>query len=60
MPEKKSYNVLSEEGASFAGQKLQRPVEVGEEVELDDVFADQEKALVAAGWLERAKEKGKK
>ena len=57
MPERKQYSVLSEEGATFASQKLQRPVEVGEDVELEDVYADQEKALVAAGWLERANAK---
>ena len=63
MPERKNYKVLSEEGANFAGDfhRLNRPVEVGEEVQLDDVFADQEKALVAAGWLERIEDKkGKK
>ena len=63
MPERKRYTVLSEEGANFSGdpKRLARPVEIGEEVELEDVFADQEKALVAAGWLERIEDKkGKK
>ena len=58
---KKRYKVLSQEGADFAGAQLQYPVELEEEVELDDVFLDQEKALVAAGWLERLEDKkGKK
>jgi len=58
---KKRYKVLSQEGADYAGAQLQQPVELEQEVELDDVFLDQEKALVAAGWLERLEEKkGKK
>jgi len=58
---KKRYKVLSQEGADFAGAQLQQQVELEQEVELDDVFLDQEKALVAAGWLERLEDKkGKK
>ena len=58
---KKRYKVLSQEGADFAGAQLQQQVELEQEVELDDVFLDQEKALVAAGWIERLEDKkGKK
>ena len=56
---KKRYKVLSQEGADFAGAQLQQQVELEQEVELDDVFLDQEKALVAAGWLERLEDKKK-
>ena len=59
MPEKKRYKVLSQEGADFAGFRLQQPVELDSEVELEDVYADQEKALLAAGWLERLEDKKK-
>ena len=53
----KRYKVVSEEGAVFASSRLQEPVEVGQDVELELDHDDQETALLAAGWLEK---KGKK
>jgi len=47
-----SYKVASEEG------KEQFHEEVGEKVELT-LTEDEERALIAAGWLEHDKKKGK-
>ena len=60
MPDKKRFKVLSEEGANFVADKTKQAApELEQEVELDDVYFDQEKALVAAGWLERLEDKKK-
>ena len=47
-----SYKILSQEGADRYGR------EIGEVVD-DDLTVEQERALVAAGWLEPAKKKDK-
>ena len=58
---KHEYKIGSDEGAVFASGRLGYPVEPDAEVELELDHLDQEKALTAAGWLERVDEKkGKK
>jgi hypothetical protein len=47
-----SYKIASEEGAQWYGG------EIGQEVELD-LDKDQERALIAAGWLKEHKGKKK-
>lgn len=49
----KEFKVSSEEGAVFASTEFHQ-VTVGDKVELE-VTADQERALIAAGWLEHVK-----
>jgi len=51
---KKIYRLL--EQAQQVGWELAEGLEAGAEVELD-VTADQEQALVAAGWIEPAEDK---
>ena len=46
----KTYKVASEEGAQRYGREL------GDKVDLE-LDADQERALIAAGWLEHDKKK---
>lgn len=50
-----SYKVASQEGADFAGNPA-APVEVGATVDLD-LDKEQERAVLAAGWLEETKKK---
>lgn len=53
---KKTYELTSEEGVRYATVHGEEPPSVGDEVELE-VSADQEKALVAAGWISETKKK---
>ena len=53
----KAYKVATQEGVDFVATHAQEAAEVGDTVELD-LRADQERALVAAGWLEPDKKKG--
>ena len=59
----KSYAIATDDGAVFVRKRLntgvENPVEVGDEVELTLDHADQERALLAAGWLEEVKSKKK-
>lgn len=49
---KHDYIVASEEGANYA------KAEIGDQVELD-LSVDQQRALIAAGWVEESKTKKK-
>ena len=55
------YLVLSEDGLDRLSHPtlLGRTTEVGDEIELD-LTADQERAVVAAGWLEKLTKKKEK
>jgi hypothetical protein len=53
----KTYRITSDEGRQFAADQNVR-AELEDEVKLT-VTADQERALIAAGWVEPAKEKTK-
>lgn len=53
-----SYTIASQEGADFHLQRNGVEAEVGDTVDLK-LNADEERAVVAAGWLEPAKKKGK-
>jgi len=51
---KKGYRVESPEGAAWAASQTEDEVEEGGSVELE-LTADQERAVVAAGWLSAEK-----
>lgn len=57
---KKHYVIKTQEGADFASRWLNALHEVDEEVMLSLEGVDQERALLAAGWLEESAKKGKK
>lgn len=54
---KDKYVVSAPEGVDFVAGQTGETKEVGDTVELD-LKADQERALIAAGWLEHDKKKG--
>lgn len=54
---KSAYTIGTQEGADFAAAQTGQQREVGDKVELD-LQADQERAVLAAGWLEPDKKKG--
>lgn len=52
------YTITSPEGASFAAGLLAAEAEVDSTVELT-LDADQERAVIAAGWIDHAKKEVK-
>jgi len=56
---KKLYKVTSEEGQAFVNQRQALAVELGDETEIE-LTMDEEKALIAAGWIEGPIEEKKK
>ena len=57
----KAYKIGSEEGSAFAVARLglEAQANVGDEVSLELDSDEQERALLAAGWLEAIAKKGK-
>ena len=55
---KKTYVVESEAGAGYAAGQLAVQPEVGDEVRLE-LSAQEEQAVIAAGWFSQGKKGGK-
>lgn len=53
-----TYKIGTKEGADFAAAQTGQPYELDDVVELD-LTKDQDRAVVAAGWLEPDKKKEK-
>lgn len=52
---KHAYTIASEEGAALVNRKNGVAVDVGEQVDVD-LSVDEQRAVVAAGWLEPVEE----